>query len=770
METTRTNAFRGAPSIPTMKHPEHRSTATSFLLLLVAFCAFDVSLGCSGSLSLRATAAGVPFRSNVSPNYTNNAKCAWYIRAVPGKIIRILFSSFELEDSNRDEVRIYDGLTTYSALLAVKTGTPTFGLDLYTSSNVALVTFTSDYTRVYAGFRAIAYAADANTPTVCLTRSYYNAFDVGANPLGDKCGLWRYLPKSQIQCNATGTELVQAYTTLFVARADAVYAFSTYLPATAFNSNDLKVTDLETCNTIQCGKTDPVFKIPLRKSQSVLVTVSGNCGGHLSITEYFTTGCSPAPSSDSPSLHLGINVMQLCGLPYDPTFAMCGGKIALVKPVARNFTAPANGTYIFQAKHSLASLSVRSQVGGQCRILGCDGYNRTNALENYPYATVSVNLIRGQTVHVVTGFSKWPVSDGTTCPGEVQLTVSLVGGCVPNSAVVKNNVIYQNPPDDTTGPFPAFDVSLGTLTRATITTRFRYTATVILITPGGAEPSTGGEGLSVRGSVSVLWAGRTTVLANFSNPDARRRGLRAVHGSAQPVVDSRSRGSEIHLDEEADPSSGFDLDEEHRDATKGSFSLTRGAKTRSIEDVESYSGEITVTVTIPVPYVPITGPQDPYYPYQNPEVTLVEADMSYDIGSGETYGGLEGSGTTAEITANYAYIPKTCPSTRTPLPGVSRKPSSPTPKRATPSRKAGSPTAKAASPSRKPATRTRTPRSPTRKLATPTRKAPTPSRKPASPSLKKASATRTRAIPSRRPLIPQIISPPTNSTLPEPGL
>jgi len=122
--------------------------------------AYAIDSCCSGSQSLTATSQGVTFQSNRALKYINFANCSWAISAPAGKLIWIVFYSFETEASF-DFVKVYDGPSALpNNMIWSGDGPRTSNLEVYTTGSAALVTFTSDGSIVYEGFTAIAYTTD----------------------------------------------------------------------------------------------------------------------------------------------------------------------------------------------------------------------------------------------------------------------------------------------------------------------------------------------------------------------------------------------------------------------------------------------------------------------------------------------------------------------------------------------------------------------------------------------------------------------------------
>ncbi|KAI0218613.1 Ovochymase-2 [Lamellibrachia satsuma] len=89
--------------------------------------------------------------------YYNNEKCRWRIETDKGALVQLYFKRFELEASmgsgcHYDRINIYDGSDATAKLMHSLCGSNLPG-NVTTTGNTVFVTFTSDNTRVYPGFR-----------------------------------------------------------------------------------------------------------------------------------------------------------------------------------------------------------------------------------------------------------------------------------------------------------------------------------------------------------------------------------------------------------------------------------------------------------------------------------------------------------------------------------------------------------------------------------------------------------------------------------------
>ncbi|CAG5131219.1 unnamed protein product, partial [Candidula unifasciata] len=123
------------------------------------------STACVGELTEQS---GVISSPNYPNNYPNNAKCKWTIAAKEGEIIDLRINSLDLEgiegsvswvpDTCPDYVRVYDGATVNSPLLAVfcriMSQTELARTIIRSTGNRLLVVFESDYSGQRPGFVA----------------------------------------------------------------------------------------------------------------------------------------------------------------------------------------------------------------------------------------------------------------------------------------------------------------------------------------------------------------------------------------------------------------------------------------------------------------------------------------------------------------------------------------------------------------------------------------------------------------------------------------
>jgi len=208
-------------------------------------------------------------------------------------------------------------------------------------------------------------------------------------------------------CNATA--LVATYS--FVAPNTAVYAFSNqqYYPLYPDNwfwnggeydvSDSIVIQDLMTCSILAQGCSARSIGVSLVRNQRIILALkTGEIGADpkylISITEYPPPGCAPAPSLGTTELVLGTNTLSpSCSPPYDVNFKMC--QVSVLRPISQYFTAPTNGSYIFEILTAMPSaLSVRNG----CSVLGCSAVQSVKARP-----IVVTHLNAGQRVTVLAG-------------------------------------------------------------------------------------------------------------------------------------------------------------------------------------------------------------------------------------------------------------------------------------------------------------------------------------------------------------------------------
>ena len=118
-----------------------------------SFCATDGKCG-RRNLSNKTG----EFKSPEYPNhYPSHSQCSWLIQVPPGHIIKLQFLHFVLEDSygcGSDVLKAFDGLNTSATLLGKYCGRRNDFFTVISTSNVMLVTFKSDRSLNYGGFRA----------------------------------------------------------------------------------------------------------------------------------------------------------------------------------------------------------------------------------------------------------------------------------------------------------------------------------------------------------------------------------------------------------------------------------------------------------------------------------------------------------------------------------------------------------------------------------------------------------------------------------------
>ncbi|KAI0218615.1 Cubilin [Lamellibrachia satsuma] len=110
---------------------------------------------CSGETPVFTEQQG-EFGSEGHPYY-NNENCRWSIEVEKGALLQLHFERFELETQtggacHYDKVNIYDGSNATAELMHSLCGS-NLPDDVITTGNTVFVTFTSDDTRAYTGFR-----------------------------------------------------------------------------------------------------------------------------------------------------------------------------------------------------------------------------------------------------------------------------------------------------------------------------------------------------------------------------------------------------------------------------------------------------------------------------------------------------------------------------------------------------------------------------------------------------------------------------------------
>jgi hypothetical protein len=114
----------------------------------------EPSTKCSGRL-VETASTGVISSTSDNSNYGSSSDCSWLIEPADGsQYVFLQFSSFVTEKF-QDEVRVYDGETTSSNLLAQFSGDRTgMQTEAMSSTGKMLVHFTSDASNTAAGFKA----------------------------------------------------------------------------------------------------------------------------------------------------------------------------------------------------------------------------------------------------------------------------------------------------------------------------------------------------------------------------------------------------------------------------------------------------------------------------------------------------------------------------------------------------------------------------------------------------------------------------------------
>ena len=115
---------------------------------------------CTGTTTLTSSTGSFDDGSG-SNDYASNSDCKWLIQPSGAAAVTLSFSTFDTE-SNYDFVKIYDGSTTSSSLLASYSGN-TVPLSVTSTGGIMLVHFTSDGSLNKAGWSA-SYTSATSTP------------------------------------------------------------------------------------------------------------------------------------------------------------------------------------------------------------------------------------------------------------------------------------------------------------------------------------------------------------------------------------------------------------------------------------------------------------------------------------------------------------------------------------------------------------------------------------------------------------------------------
>ncbi|XP_019627287.1 PREDICTED: trypsin-like [Branchiostoma belcheri] len=166
---------------------------TVFFLIIVSTSSSDAQSVCEHPANL--TADSGQFSSPGHPNnYPINTQCSWRITVPEGKLVRISFLTFDLEDSSGcgyDSLVVHDGDSAldYRLLSTCGSNVPR---STVSSTNTVLVVFTSDGSITKAGFSAVFSSEDAPATCgpdefTCATGGcvHINATCDGVNDCGD---------------------------------------------------------------------------------------------------------------------------------------------------------------------------------------------------------------------------------------------------------------------------------------------------------------------------------------------------------------------------------------------------------------------------------------------------------------------------------------------------------------------------------------------------------------------------------------------------------
>ncbi|XP_013390347.1 CUB and peptidase domain-containing protein 2-like [Lingula anatina] len=130
----------------------------------------SIQSGCGGNRDLTGTTGVIKSLNYGTGNYNNNANCKWKITAPAGKIIKLTFLAFAVEEGGTscrfDKLSVYDGSSTSARFIKnyCGKGTPN---EISTTGNALYLTFTSDRSEVESGF-SIRYTV-VDPPRSCGT-------------------------------------------------------------------------------------------------------------------------------------------------------------------------------------------------------------------------------------------------------------------------------------------------------------------------------------------------------------------------------------------------------------------------------------------------------------------------------------------------------------------------------------------------------------------------------------------------------------------------
>ena len=106
---------------------------------------------CEGTFDTNGQTLNTP---NYPSNYGANEHCTWKLEAPPGKHVRLLQFSYELEGvCGFDNLKIYDGDTTSHNVIADLCATNGTQDDIESTGTTLLLHFTTDGSKQFLGFR-----------------------------------------------------------------------------------------------------------------------------------------------------------------------------------------------------------------------------------------------------------------------------------------------------------------------------------------------------------------------------------------------------------------------------------------------------------------------------------------------------------------------------------------------------------------------------------------------------------------------------------------
>ncbi|XP_013390346.1 bone morphogenetic protein 1 [Lingula anatina] len=128
----------------------------------------SIQSGCGGNRDLTGTTGLIKSLNYGTGNYNNNANCKWKITAPAGKIIKLTFLAFAVEEGGTscqyDKLSVYDGSSASARLIKNYCGKGTQN-EISSTGNALYLTFTSDEAVEESGF-SIRYTV-VDPPKTC---------------------------------------------------------------------------------------------------------------------------------------------------------------------------------------------------------------------------------------------------------------------------------------------------------------------------------------------------------------------------------------------------------------------------------------------------------------------------------------------------------------------------------------------------------------------------------------------------------------------------